>query len=71
MQGDCDGAFVQNVAVDKPRRRCGQASRLLEFVINQAIDLGAERLYTEVECHNEVCTTLLTCLLASEVLLSS
>jgi hypothetical protein len=73
MQDDCNGAFVLNVAVDKPRRRCGQASRLLEFVIDHAVHLGAERLYTDVDSHNEVRAILfqqLPCLQACRALLS-
>jgi GNAT superfamily N-acetyltransferase len=73
MQDDCNGAFVLNVAVDRPRRRCGQASRLLEFVIDHAVHLGAERLYTDVDSHNEVRAILfqqLPCLQACRALLS-
>jgi GNAT superfamily N-acetyltransferase len=53
-QADAHGAFVLNLVVGKAWRKCGLGKQLTQFIAERARELGAQRLYAEVDSTNLV-----------------
>ena len=53
-----DEAELPQIAIDTPHRGCGYGGRLLRFVMQDALERGADNLYLEVRAGNEAAIRL-------------